>query len=41
MSRTLDINETIDTRPIGSFQWLIFALCATLLVVDGYDRCKR
>ncbi len=37
MSRTLDINETIDNRPIGSFQWLIFALCATLLVVDGYD----
>ncbi|GLC61975.1 MFS transporter [Paracoccus haeundaensis] len=35
--RTIDVNEAIDQSPFGQFQWLVVALCGTLLVVDGYD----
>ncbi|UXT20464.1 MFS transporter [Agrobacterium tumefaciens] len=35
--RTIDVNEAIDNSPFGGFQWTVVALCALLLVVDGYD----
>lgn len=35
--RTIDVNEAIDNNPFGRFQWLVVALCALLLIVDGYD----
>lgn len=35
--RTIDVSEAIDKSPFGSFQWMVVALCGTLLVVDGYD----
>ncbi|WP_429925379.1 MFS transporter (plasmid) [Agrobacterium vitis] len=35
--RKIDVNDKIDTSPFGGFQWAIVALCATLLIVDGYD----
>ena len=35
--RKIDVNDKIDTQPIRDFQWAIVALCATLLIVDGYD----
>lgn len=35
--RTIDVNEAIDQSPFGRFQWMVVALCGTLLVVDGYD----
>ncbi|UWU19038.1 MFS transporter (plasmid) [Rhizobium sullae] len=35
--RTIDVNEAIDRSPFGSFQWTVVALCALLLIVDGYD----
>lgn len=35
--RTIDVNEAVDQSPFGQFQWLVVALCGTLLVVDGYD----
>ncbi|OCP20581.1 MULTISPECIES: aromatic acid/H+ symport family MFS transporter [unclassified Ensifer] len=35
--RTIDVNEAIDNNPFGGFQWLVVALCALLLIVDGYD----
>ncbi len=31
--RTIDVNEAIDQSPFGQFQWLVVALCGTLLVV--------
>lgn len=37
MTRKVDITDFIDNNKIGNFQWTVFALCATLLVVDGYD----
>ncbi|MBW9064712.1 aromatic acid/H+ symport family MFS transporter [Rhizobium herbae] len=35
--RTIDVNEAIDNKPFGGFQWLVVGLCALLLIVDGYD----
>ena len=35
--RTIDVNDAIDNNPFGRFQWTVVALCALLLVVDGYD----
>ena len=35
--RNIDVSEAIDQGPFGSFQWMVVALCGTLLVVDGYD----
>ncbi|NKK88994.1 MFS transporter [Rhizobium leguminosarum bv. viciae] len=37
MMRTIDVNEAIDNNPFGRFQWSVVALCALLLIVDGYD----
>lgn len=35
--RNVDVNEAIDNAPFGAFQWSVVALCALLLIVDGYD----
>jgi len=35
--RKIDVNEVIDNNPFGRFQWTVVALCALLLIVDGYD----
>lgn len=35
--RNIDVNDAIDNAPFGAFQWAVVALCALLLVVDGYD----
>ena len=32
-----DVIEAIDNNPFGPFQWAVVALCALLLIVDGYD----
>ncbi|MEK1888912.1 MAG: MFS transporter [Phyllobacterium sp.] len=37
MMRNIDVNEAIDNNPFGSFQWSVVALCALLLIIDGYD----
>ncbi|MEI2297142.1 MFS transporter [Ensifer sp. MJa1] len=37
MMRTIDVNEAIDGSPLGGFQWMVVALSALLLIVDGYD----
>ena len=35
--RTIDVNAAIDGSPLGGFQWMVVALSALLLIVDGYD----
>lgn len=35
--RSIDVNEAIDSKAFGGFQWMVVALCALLLIVDGYD----
>jgi MFS transporter, AAHS family, benzoate transport protein len=35
--RKIDVNEAVDNSPFGRFQWAVVALCALLLIVDGYD----
>ncbi|MFK0276913.1 MFS transporter [Ensifer sp. NPDC090286] len=37
MMRSIDVNEAIDGSPLGRFQWMVVALTALLLIVDGYD----
>ena len=35
--RKIDVSEAIDRGRFGRFQWMVVALCGTLLIVDGYD----
>lgn len=35
--RKIDVNDAIDNNPFRRFQWTVVALCALLLIVDGYD----
>ncbi|WP_108258301.1 MFS transporter [Mangrovicoccus ximenensis] len=35
--RKIDVTDHIDKIPFGRFQWSVVALCALLLIVDGYD----
>lgn len=35
--RNIDVSEAIDKARFGRFQWSVVALCALLLIVDGYD----
>ena len=37
MAQRLDVTALIDRRPITGYQWMIFALCALTMVVDGFD----
>jgi AAHS family 4-hydroxybenzoate transporter-like MFS transporter len=36
-TRRLDISELIDNSKVGTFQIMLFALCAMSLIMDGYD----
>ncbi|MEX6504412.1 MFS transporter [Pseudomonas zhanjiangensis] len=35
--RTLDVNQVIDNARFSRFHWMVMALCALLLIFDGYD----
>lgn len=35
--RTLDVNQVIDNARFTRFHWMVMALCALLLIFDGYD----
>lgn len=37
MTRRLNITALIDQRPVTPYQWMIFAICALTMVVDGFD----
>lgn len=37
MRNTQDLQEFIDTSPFSPFQWLIVALCFTIILMDGFD----
>ncbi|MFT3717740.1 MFS transporter [Pseudorhodoferax sp.] len=36
-ARQLDIQDFLDGRPFGSFQWKILLLCIGVLILDGFD----
>jgi len=33
----IDVTEAIDGAPVGRFQVLVFALCAAIAMIDGFD----
>ncbi|MFG1279806.1 MFS transporter [Xanthobacter autotrophicus] len=35
--RTIDVRRFLDEQPISGFQWLIFALCFAIVLLDGFD----
>ncbi|WP_313088417.1 MFS transporter [Pseudomonas sp.] len=35
--RTIDVTRTIDNARFNRFHWMVMALCALLLIFDGYD----
>ncbi|MGA2088286.1 MAG: MFS transporter, partial [Stellaceae bacterium] len=37
MAETVNITTLIDRRPVGGFQYLVAALCAITVFLDGYD----
>nr|WP_175691641.1 MFS transporter [Burkholderia anthina] len=36
-ARSLDVQQFLDTRPVGSFQWLVLFLCMLIVMLDGLD----
>jgi AAHS family 4-hydroxybenzoate transporter-like MFS transporter len=37
LTTTISVNDVIDRRPIGLFQWSVFVLCGLAVFVDGFD----
>ena len=35
--RDTDVQEFLDAHPFSPFQWVIFALCFTIVLLDGFD----
>jgi AAHS family benzoate transporter-like MFS transporter len=35
--RQIDVHQIIDNAPFTRFHWMVMALCALLLIFDGYD----
>ncbi|WP_334174117.1 MFS transporter [Pseudoxanthobacter sp.] len=35
--RTIDVRTFIDGQPFSGFQWMIFALCVAIVLLDGFD----
>jgi len=35
--RTTDIQDFINARPFSAFQWLVFAMCVAIVLLDGFD----
>ena len=36
-ARSLDVQQFLDTRPVGAFQWLVLLLCMLIVMLDGLD----
>lgn len=35
--QTIDVSRLVDEAKVGPFHTMIIAICAILLIVDGYD----
>ncbi|WP_395399572.1 MFS transporter [Pseudoduganella sp. UC29_106] len=35
--RALDVQEFLDQQPFSAYQWLVFALCFAVVLLDGFD----
>lgn len=35
--RALDVQEFLDQQPFSAYQWLVFALCFSVVLLDGFD----
>ena len=36
-NQSVDLDEIIDSRPIGALQWRVVVICFFLAVIDGFD----
>src|SRR5215212_6036557 len=36
-ARTVDVQTFLDEHPFSPFQWLVFALCFCVVLLDGFD----
>src|SRR3954469_19669258 len=36
-NRTVDVQAFLNENPFSKFQWLIFALCFFIVLLDGFD----
>ena len=37
MARSIDVQTFLNEHPFSSFQWMIFALCFCIVLLDGFD----
>ena len=37
IARKVDIQTFLNENPFSGFQWLVFALCFTIVLMDGFD----
>lgn len=36
-SRTIEVRQFLDEQPFSGFRWMIFAICVTVVLLDGFD----
>lgn len=36
-ARTKDVQEFLNERPMSGYQWLLFGICLTIVLLDGFD----
>ncbi|WP_343637726.1 MFS transporter [Roseateles sp.] len=36
-ARTVDVQRLIDDHPLSGWQWLVFAMCFLIVLLDGFD----
>ncbi|HEY9107050.1 MAG TPA: MFS transporter [Roseateles sp.] len=36
-ARTVDVQRLIDDHPLSAWQWLVFAMCFLIVLLDGFD----
>ena len=37
ITRSVDVQSFLNEHPFSPFQWLIFALCFCVVLMDGFD----
>ena len=37
LGRSIDVQTFLDEHPFSPFQWVIFALCFLIVLLDGFD----
>ena len=36
-SKPIDVEDFLSRQPFSGFHWLVFSICVTVLIPDGFD----